>query len=124
MKMEMKKLFVGLVLIMAVAMSSIPAFAQQSVAGEWVMSVQGMSLKLVMVQDGERISGVLESPHGDIPLTGGFSKGKLTISGASTEQHPVQFAGTATLNADGSLAGSISANLMEMNFTAVRAPGR
>jgi hypothetical protein len=77
-----------------------------------------------MVQDGEKISGILESPHGVIPLTGDFSKGKLTISGASTEQHPVQFAGTATLAADGSLAGSISANLVEMNFTAVRAPGK
>jgi len=124
MKIEMKKLFAGLLVAMVVAVMSVSVYAQQSVAGEWVMSVQGMSLKLVMVQDGEKISGILESPHGVIPLTGDFSKGKLTISGASTEQHPVQFAGTATLAADGSLAGSISANLMDMNFTAVRAPGK
>jgi hypothetical protein len=120
----MKKLFVVFALMVVLAMSSVLVYAQQSVAGEWMMSVQGMSLKLVMAQDGEKISGILESPHGDIPLTGGFSKGKLTISGASTEKHPMQFAGTATLTADGSLSGSISANLMEMNFTAVRSPGK
>jgi hypothetical protein len=120
----MKKLFVGLLLVMVVALSSAPVYAQQSVAGEWVMSVQGMSLRLVMTQDGEKISGTLESPHGDIRLSGDFSKGKLTISGASTEQHPVQFAGTATLTADGSLAGSISTDLMAMNFTAIRASGK
>ena len=79
-----------------------------------------MSLHLVLAQDGEKISGTLESPHGEIRLTGEFSKGKLTLAGASTETHPVQFAGTATLNANGSLAGNISANAMEMPFTAVR----
>jgi hypothetical protein len=120
----MKKVIVGFALVSVLAMSAVLAYAQQSVAGEWVMSVQGMSLKLVMAQDGEKISGTLESPHGNIPLSGDFSKGKLTISGASTEQHPVQFAGTATLAADGSLAGSISADVMVMSFTAVRVSGK
>ena len=118
----MKKLIVGFVFMMVLA-AAVSLYAQQSVAGKWMMSVQGMSLRLEMAQDGEKISGTLDSPHGVIPLTGAFSKGMLTLAGASTEEHPVQFAGTATLKADGSLAGSISANLMEMNFTAVRAPG-
>ena len=120
----MKKVFVGFVLAMALAMPAVALYAQQSVAGAWVMSVQGMSLNLVLAQDGEKISGTLESPHGEILLTGEFSKGRLTLSGVSTESHPVQFAGTATLNADGSLAGTISANLMEMTFTAVRESGK
>jgi hypothetical protein len=120
----MKKVIVGFVLVSVLAMSAVLVYAQQSVAGEWVMSVQGMSLRLVMAQNGEKVSGTLESPHGIIPLTGDFSKGKLTISGASTEQHPIQFAGTATISADGSLAGSISADLMAMNFTAVRSTGK
>jgi hypothetical protein len=119
----MKKLSVGFVFMMVLAMSVVSLYAQQSVAGKWIMSVQGMSLRLVMTQDGEKISGTLESPHGDIPLTGEFSKGKLILAGASTESHPVRFAGTANLRADGSLAGNISANEMEMSFTAVRASG-
>ena len=111
----MKKVFVGFVLMMVLAMSSISVSAQQSVAGAWIMSIQELSLHFVLVQDGEKISGTLESPHGEIRLTGEFSKGKLTMSGASAEPHSVQVAGTATLNADGSLAGNISVNSRTWN---------
>jgi hypothetical protein len=83
-----------------------------------------MSLKLVMAQAGEKIFGTLESPHGEIRITGDYSKGKLTLSGSSAEPHAVHFAGTATVVADGSLAGNMSVDQMEMNFTAVRAAGK
>jgi len=116
----MKKLFAVLLLTVGIVATSFSAYAQQSVAGEWVMSVQGMSLRLVMAQEGEKISGTLESPHGEIRLSGDFSKGKLTISGSSVDQHPIQFAGSATLTNEGSLVGSISADQMAMSFTAVR----
>jgi hypothetical protein len=116
----MKKVF-GLIFAMALAMSAVTVYAQQSLAGIWTMSVQGMSLQLALAQDGEKISGTLESPHGNIRLSGEFSKGKLALFGAPTEDHPVQFSGTATLAADGSLAGQLSVNQMEMTFTAVRA---
>jgi len=121
---SMKKGLVGFVLAMILAMSAVVLYAQQSVAGTWTMSVQGMSLQLVLAQDGQKISGTLESPHGNIRLTGEFSKGKLAISGASTEEHPVQLAGTATLTAAGSLAGNLSVNEMEMAFTAARTTGK
>jgi len=117
----MKKLFGVLTLMVVLAMSAGAVFAQQTLAGEWTMSVQGMSLQLVLAQDGEKISGTLDSPHGTIRLTGSFSKGKLTFSGASPEGHPIQFAATATLGSDGSLTGRVSADVMEMDFTAVRA---
>ena len=119
----MKKLFVGLMFTMVLALSAASLYAQQSVAGKWIMSVQGMSLSLEIAQNGEKISATLDSPHGVIPLTGEFSKGKLSLSGVSTESHPVQFVGSATLKADGSLGGSVSVNQMEMSFTAVRATG-
>jgi len=120
----MKKLFVGVIVMMVLAVSSILVYAQQSVAGEWMMSVQGMSLHLALAQSGEKISGTLESPHGDIRLTGDFSKGKLTLAGASAEPHAVHLTGSAIVAADGSLAGIVSVELMEMNFTAVRVPGK
>jgi len=120
----MRKLYVGFVVTMVLAVSSVLVYAQQSVAGQWIMSVQEMSLRLVLAQNGEKISGTLESPHGEIALTGNLSKGKLTLSGASAEPHAVHVAGTANVAADGSLAGSISVEQMEMNFTAVRAPGK
>jgi hypothetical protein len=119
----MKKLIAGVVFTMALALSAVSLYAQQSVWGKWIMSVQGMSLNLEMIQNGEKISGTLDSPHGVIPLTGEFSNGKLSLFGAPTESHPRQVVGTATLKADGSLAGSVSVNQMEMSFTAVRAAG-
>ena len=119
----MKKVVVGFVFLVALAASSL-VYAQQSVAGQWTMTVQGMSLQLVLAQNGEKISGTLESPHGVISLTGNFSKGKLTISGASAEPHVIQVAGSANVIADGSLSGSLSVEQMEMNFTAVRATGK
>jgi hypothetical protein len=120
----MKNVFLGLAIATALAMPAAVVYAQQSLAGTWTMSVQGMSLQLALTQDGEKIAGTLESPHGNIRVTGEFSRGRLTISGTSAEGHPVAFAGTATLAADGSLAGNLSVNQMEMTFTAVRAPGK
>ena len=118
---SMKKLFVVLTLMVILAASVGSASAQQNLAGPWTMSVHGMSLQLVMAQDGDKISGTLETPHGTVRLTGDFSKGKLTLSGASAEGHPIQFAATATVAADGSLTGRIAMDVMEMDFTAVRA---
>jgi len=120
----MKQLFVGLVVMAVLVWSGRPVYAQQSVAGEWTMAIQGMSLRLVMAQKGEKISGTLESPHGEIRLTGDFSKGKLTLSGVSAEEHAIQFNGTALLTAEGGLAGTLSVNQMELAFTAVRSPAK
>ena|SRR5688572_11668438 len=120
----MKQLFVGLVLMTVLVWSGRPVYAQQTVAGDWTMAIQGMSLRLVMAQNGGKISGTLESPHGEIRLTGNFTNGKLTLLGASTEEHPVQFTGTASLTVEGGLAGTISVNQMELAFTAVRSPAK
>jgi hypothetical protein len=120
----MKKVFIGFVFAAVLAVSAVVLHAQQSVAGAWTLSVHGMSLQLALTQNGEKVSGTLESPHGTIRLSGEFSKGKLTISGAVAGEPSVQVAGSATLTADGSLSGNMSVNQMEMTFTAVRAPGK
>jgi hypothetical protein len=120
----MTKVIIGFGLAALLAITAVVLHAQQSVAGEWTMSVHGMSLPLALTQNGEKISGTLETPHGTVRLTGEFSKGKLSISGVATEEPPVQLIGTATLAADGSLAGNVSVNQMEMPFTAARAPGK
>ena len=121
----MKKVLAGLVMIGILAMSLVSLQAQQqNVAGEWTMLVQEMSLRLVMTQAGEKISGSMDTPHGEIALKGEFSTGKLTLVGVSTDMHPAQFTLTSTLGPNGSLSGSVSVNSMEMPFTAVRAPGK
>jgi hypothetical protein len=120
----MQKVFLGFVFAAILAVTAVVLHAQQSVAGAWTMSVHGMSLQLALTQNGEKVFGTLESPHGTIRLAGEFSKGKLSVSGTVTGEPTVQVAGSATLTADGSLSGSMTVNQMEMTFTAVRAPGK
>ncbi len=119
----MKKMFAVSALAFVFAMSAVVLCAPQSVAGKWVVSVQDISLQMVLLQEGEKISGTLESPHGEIRLTGNFTNGKLTLAG-EPESHSVQFSGSAVLLSDGSLSGNMSANQMEMKFTAIRRPER
>jgi len=119
----MKKILVVFALAITVATFAAVLYAQESVAGKWAVSVQDLTLQMVLFQEGEKISGTLESPHGTIHLTGEFAKGKLSLSG-DPESHGIQFSGSAVLAADGSLSGVMSANLLEMKFTAIRRTDR
>ena len=119
----MTKVKVGFVFVIVLALAVVSLHAQQGVAGTWSLSVPGISMPMVLAQDGDRVTGTIESPHGVIQLKGEFSKGKLTLTGAPTDQH-AQVTAAATLGADGSLAGTLSVNLMEMSFTAVRASAK
>jgi hypothetical protein len=114
----MKKVF-GFVIVMALAGS---LFAQQkSVAGSWNMSVQSMSMHLVLEQKGNEITGTLDNPHGGtIQLKGQFNGGKITFSGAS-DDHSIELSAAGDLKADGSLAGSLTTNIGDMMWTAARA---
>jgi hypothetical protein len=120
----MNKLMIGFGLLIVLVLSAVALHAQQGVVGTWLLTVPGMSMQMVLAQDGEKVSGTIDSPHGVIQLKGDLSRGKLTLTGAPTDQHPVQVTATATLAADGSLAGALSVNLMEVPFTAVRASGK
>jgi hypothetical protein len=116
----MRKMIAAFVLLVVLVTPGGLIYAQESVAGTWVMSFPGISMQMMLTQDGEKVSGTLDSPHGLVPLKGEFSKGKLTLAGAPTPTHPIDVSATATLLADGSLAGSVSVNQTEMAFTAVR----
>ena len=119
----MTKVKVGFVILSVLALV-VSLHAQQGVAGTWSLNVPGMSMPMVLVQEGDRVSGTIDSPHGVIQLKGDFSKGKLSLTGGPTDQHPVQVMATATLGSDGSLTGALSVNSMEMAFTAVRVAGK
>jgi len=51
-----------------------PAFAQATIAGDWILSVtspQGTnSTKVTFTQDGEKVSGLFKGPAGELPFTG------------------------------------------------------
>ena len=114
----MKKKWTGLMMVGVLALSSVLAYAQESLAGSWVISLAGLSMPLVLTQQGETISGTLDTPHGLLMLKGNFAKGKLKLSGAVHESGSADI--SATLQPDGSLSGAFSMNQMDMPFTAVR----
>jgi len=120
----MKKVHVFLMLTIVLGLFATSLQAQQGIAGIWTMSIQGMSLEMNLNQSGDRVTGTLDSPHGLLQVKGEFLKGKLTFTAASPDAHPLQFTATATVNSNGALAGIVSVDQMEMNFTAVRKGGK
>jgi hypothetical protein len=136
----MKKLLASFVAVVAMAMTATSLDARQKgVAGTWTMSAEGMSLRLVLAQEGGKVTGTLQNPHGGaISLKGEFAGGQLTFSGSSDEPavgpgahaepapgfaadaHALQVAATGAMKADGSLAGSLTSNVGNMTWTAVR----
>jgi hypothetical protein len=58
--------------------------AQGSVAGTWKLNFQtdqgAVDADLMLKQDGEKITGSLNSPQGEAPLEGTFKGGKLVLS--------------------------------------------
>jgi hypothetical protein len=89
----------------------------QSIAGTWTFSVADMSLRLVLEQNGKDITGTLETPHGTIPIKGEFVAGQIKFSGTSDE---IQLSATGTVKSDGSLAGSLTSHIGDLEWTAVR----
>src|SRR5262245_34504367 len=115
----MKKVTVFLVLAIVLGLSVVSAYAQQPVSGAWEVSIQGLTMPMVLSQDGEKVSGNLDTPHGLMQVKGDFSKGKLNLAGVTTDSHSVDMSLTATLNSDGTLSGTLTAFQMEISFTAV-----
>ena len=121
----MRRRIVGVVLAIAVAAHTGVLAKDKGVAGKWTMTVEGMTLAMVLVQNGNRVTGTLESPHGPIHLKGEFSKGRLTIAGATDgRDHPLEMSGTGTLQRDGTLVGDLKSTVGDMSWTAVREPSR
>jgi len=140
----MKKICASVVMVVVMAMTASSLDAKQkSVAGTWTMSAEGMSLRLVLAQKGKTVTGALQNPHGGaIPLKGEFAGGQLMFSGSSEQPAggpdahagplpgfaasapAIQVSATGTVKADGSLAGSLTSNVGDMTWTAVRTNGK
>ena len=125
----MNKLRFALVMIVIVLLSSAGSgYAQQkSIAGAWTLSAHGMSMHMVLSQDGTKISGSIDSPHGggEIRLSGEFADGKLTMAGrANGDDLAIPLSFTGTLERAGSLAGTLTTNVGQMTWMAVRASGK
>ena len=60
------------------------AFAQSAVAGAWKMTFQtdqgAVEAEMMLKQDGQKVTGTLNSPQGEAPLEGTFTDSKLVMS--------------------------------------------
>ncbi len=93
--------------------------------GAWkaiVIAPQGkMEFDLAIRQDGEKLTGTFTSAHsGTVPFEGTFSGGALKFSSGGTDPHAMHLGYTATLKADGTLAGELSSPDATMIWTAER----
>jgi hypothetical protein len=115
----MKTRFAALLIAMLLAVTgSVLHAAQASVTGAWTFSASDMTLRMNLTQEGNGVTGTLDSPHGPIQLKGEFAGGQLTLSGTS---EAIQLSASGSLKNDGSLAGSLTSNVGDMTWTAVRA---
>jgi hypothetical protein len=123
----MRKAFAILVIvaIMTMTAGSIDA-KEKSVAGGWTVSVQEMSLHLVLMQKGKSLTGTLENPHGGlIPITGEFARGQIKFWGKSQGGSvQIELSATGSVKADGSLAGNLTSNVGDMEWSAVRSKAK
>jgi hypothetical protein len=92
----------AMTLLSIALLTATPAFAQNSVSGDWdvtVNSPQGSNTtRVTFKQDGEKVSGVFRSQRGELPFEGGSLTGKdlkftFTIE-TQGMQLPITLAGT------------------------------
>jgi len=102
------------------------AFAQNSVAGAWELTVdspQGANAStLTLKQDGDKLTGELASAMGSTPVTGTFSAGSVAITANLDDQGTsLQLGISGKVDAD-TMTGSVKVgDFGEFPFTAKRA---
>lgn len=113
----------GLSLLLAIALAA--GAATPGVAGTWTLTVDTGSahgittMSLTLSEEGNKVSGTFQSPHGDHEVSGEFAGGALRLSTNASDEMTVTF--HATMREDGTLAGYVSTPRGDMKFTAERA---
>ena len=105
--------------------SSAAVAAGPGLTGAWKMaatSPQGtMQIDLALKQDGERVTGTLTSAHsGELSLEGTFAHDTLKFSTGDRGPNAMHLDYTAKLKDDGTLAGELTGEKMNMPWTAER----
>jgi hypothetical protein len=99
--------------------------AAQDLSGKWTMKVSGgphgdAAMSLVLKQQGEKVTAGFDPGHdGEIPMSGTFVKGALTLESPANDDG-ARFTMKATLKADGSLSGFMSSQMGDTTWTATR----
>ena len=102
------------------------AFA--NISGNWTVTIESsggsMTCKMVLKQDGKKLTGTFSNPHGDgtFPATGEFSDGAMTLSVEGKTDHGEMRLGLkATISKeDGTLSGVMASSMGESKIKAAR----
>src|SRR5215467_273502 len=114
----LKRTLVTAMAIIGVTLQAGSVHAKEtSIAGTWTLSVEHAGLKLVFTQKHQAVTGTLDWPHGDpMKLSGTVTGDTLTFSGDSSgENFTVHIDSTASLQADGTLTGTLKAHFVDFN---------
>jgi hypothetical protein len=119
----MKNTMLAALVMVAALVTALPM--APTVAGAWTMTVEGsphgtMTMGLTLKQEGTRVTGTFNSPHGDMAVDGEFVDSHLKLATTeSREDEKILF--DAKLTDSGMLAGSLSSPMGDMKWTASRA---
>ena len=97
----------------------------QDLSGKWTMKVSGgphgdAAMSLVLKQQGDKVTAGFDPGHdGEIPMSGTFVKGGLTLESPANDDG-ARITMKATLKADGTLSGFMSSQMGDMTWTAAR----
>jgi hypothetical protein len=127
----MKRMTQTLTWVCAVVCVTAMVSAQQAPAaapdltGKWTMKVSGgphgdAAMALTLKQDGEKLTAGFNPGHdGEIPMTGTFVKGAITLKSPANDDGAV-ITMKGTLKADGTLSGFLSSAMGDMTWSAIR----
>ncbi|HYB96171.1 MAG TPA: hypothetical protein VEC39_14455 [Vicinamibacterales bacterium] len=107
--------------VLALALT-ISAFAQTSVAGVWDLSINGpegpIAASTTLKQDGEKVTGSIETPQGTAEMTGTLKGKTLNMSfSIQTAQGPLDIKVTGEVDG-ASMKGMIDFGMGMADFTA------
>jgi len=114
----MRKIWLAIALIGVVLCNSSIFAKAKSISGTWTLTIeQQFGLKLVFEQKNTVVTGTLDWPHGDpIKLVGALKADTLTFAGDSSgENFTVHVDSTGRIKADGTMAGTLKALLVDLN---------
>ena len=114
----MKRVIIAAAVLAVAALGASHAHGDgKSVSGIWTLKVEGIGLKLELVQEKSTVTGTLDWPHGDpVKLTGAFKDDTLTFAGDSGgENFTIHVQSTGTLGADDTMKGTIEAHFVDLN---------
>ena len=120
-------MFVGLAVALGASMAAQAQAppAAPDLSGKWTMKVSGgphgdAAMSLVLKQEGEKVAAQFNPGHdGDIPMSGTFVKGALTLKSPANDDGQV-ITMKGTFKADGTLSGFLSSAMGDMTWSASR----